>query len=143
MEANIDNAPYIALQNSASPDARRPLKLKGTLVIIGSIVFLISLVALFNINQNHHLEKMQNNMKPSTIESISQPRGIAEGVSAKSNLFLSAITYNWTNAMLSWQRTAFHFQPQQNWMNGMLSSTIIIKTSQIVRLIEKIYNNKL
>lgn len=26
--------------------------------------------------------------------------------------------FNWTNAILSWQRTSFHFQPQMNWMNG-------------------------
>jgi hypothetical protein len=27
---------------------------------------------------------------------------------------------------LSWQRTAFHFQPEQNWMNGTQSLKIII-----------------
>lgn len=26
--------------------------------------------------------------------------------------------YPWTNDMLSWQRTSYHFQPQKNWMNG-------------------------
>ncbi|KAL1816339.1 hypothetical protein DCAR_0520725 [Daucus carota subsp. sativus] len=25
--------------------------------------------------------------------------------------------YPWTNDMLSWQRTSYHFQPQKNWMN--------------------------
>ncbi|TVU01205.1 hypothetical protein EJB05_53332, partial [Eragrostis curvula] len=26
--------------------------------------------------------------------------------------------FPWSNAMLQWQRTGFHFQPQKNWMNG-------------------------
>lgn len=49
------------------------------------------------------------------------PRGVAEGVSAKSVLmFLNPNeTYPWTNSMLRWQRTAFHFQPEKNWMNGI------------------------
>ncbi|RWV97478.1 hypothetical protein GW17_00039729, partial [Ensete ventricosum] len=47
-------------------------------------------------------------------------RGPAEGVSEKSSMGLlrSSPSYPWTNSMLLWQRTAFHFQPQKNWMNG-------------------------
>ncbi|CAN0889827.1 Acid beta-fructofuranosidase 2, vacuolar [Linum grandiflorum] len=45
-------------------------------------------------------------------------RGKFEGVSEKSNgqqrLFRD---YDWENKTLSWQRTAFHFQPEKNWMN--------------------------
>jgi hypothetical protein len=26
--------------------------------------------------------------------------------------------FPWSNAMLQWQRTGFHFQPEMNWMNG-------------------------
>ncbi|XP_058104576.1 beta-fructofuranosidase, soluble isoenzyme I-like [Magnolia sinica] len=49
-------------------------------------------------------------------------RGVSEGVSEKSvKMFLGAEKqYTWTNAMLEWQRTAFHFQPEKNWMNGPL-----------------------
>ncbi|URD84061.1 hypothetical protein MUK42_05466 [Musa troglodytarum] len=45
-------------------------------------------------------------------------RGPAEGVSEKSSVGLlrSSPSYPWTNSMLLWQRTAFHFQPQKNWM---------------------------
>ncbi|XP_052171666.1 beta-fructofuranosidase, soluble isoenzyme I-like isoform X2 [Diospyros lotus] len=42
-------------------------------------------------------------------------RGVAQGVSEKGSGTIP--DYPWTNAMLSWQRTAFHFQPQKNWMN--------------------------
>lgn len=46
-------------------------------------------------------------------------RGAKEGVSEKStgSLIGSGGAYNWTNSMLHWQRTAFHFQPEKNWMN--------------------------
>jgi sucrose:sucrose fructosyltransferase len=27
------------------------------------------------------------------------------------------MAFPWSNAMLQWQRTGFHFQPQKNWMN--------------------------
>ncbi|XP_020083720.1 beta-fructofuranosidase 1-like [Ananas comosus] len=47
-------------------------------------------------------------------------RGPAQGVSEKSTgpiLGSSGTQFPWTNRMLLWQRTAYHFQPQKNWMN--------------------------
>lgn len=83
---------------------------KVIIVTFGSIVFLMSLVALI-INQSGH--NISNNMQE-------LPSGVAQGVSTKSNPSSNfhQVSYNWTNAMFSWQRTAFHFQPQKNWMNG-------------------------
>jgi beta-fructofuranosidase len=54
---------------------------------------------------------------------VAASRGAAEGVSEKSTAPLLGAggalrDYAWTNAMLAWQRTAFHFQPPKNWMNG-------------------------
>ncbi|CAN6235751.1 unnamed protein product [Urochloa humidicola] len=55
---------------------------------------------------------------------VASSRGAAEGVSEKSTAPLlgaggaAVKDYAWTNAMLAWQRTAFHFQPPKNWMNG-------------------------
>ncbi|GJN02218.1 hypothetical protein PR202_ga19548 [Eleusine coracana subsp. coracana] len=56
---------------------------------------------------------------------VAASRGVVEGVSEKTTapLLGGAVVgdyYGWTNAMLSWQRTAFHFQPPKNWMNGPL-----------------------
>ncbi|KAF9616722.1 hypothetical protein IFM89_031998, partial [Coptis chinensis] len=50
------------------------------------------------------------------------PRGVSEGVSEKSfrPLFSDAKSFPWSNTMLSWQRTGYHFQPEQNWINGPL-----------------------
>nr|BCM94851.1 vacuolar invertase 1 [Eustoma grandiflorum] len=46
-------------------------------------------------------------------------RGVAEGVSAKSfpSPVMGVPSFSWTNQMLTWQRTGFHFQPKKNWMN--------------------------
>ncbi|VAH49964.1 unnamed protein product [Triticum turgidum subsp. durum] len=53
---------------------------------------------------------------------VAASRGAVQGVSEKStaSALLGGGAYDWTNAMLAWQRTAFHFQPQKNWMNGPL-----------------------
>ncbi|KAL2641091.1 hypothetical protein AAZV13_06G271500 [Glycine max] len=95
---------------------------RGIFVILLSIVFLVSLVALIMIQGQNYMENLENsNIEITLFSNISKqelPRGAAQGVSAKSNppLF-HKVSYNWTNAMFSWQRTAFHFQPQNNWMN--------------------------
>jgi len=91
---------------------------KGIFVMLCSIVFLMSLLALIMImimiKSQNHSEKFT---ETTPFDSFISPRGVSQGVSPKSNLFHRA-SYNWTNAMFSWQRTAFHFQPQKNWMNG-------------------------
>ncbi|KAJ4957249.1 hypothetical protein NE237_014032 [Protea cynaroides] len=50
---------------------------------------------------------------------ISAPvsRRVDPGVSEKAFPFFSGVGFSWTNAMLTWQRTAYHFQPAKNWMN--------------------------
>ena len=48
-------------------------------------------------------------------------RGPAAGVSEKTSgaqgMLRGGNAFPWSNAMLQWQRTGFHFQPQKNWMN--------------------------
>ncbi|XP_075484363.1 LOW QUALITY PROTEIN: acid beta-fructofuranosidase AIV-18-like [Primulina tabacum] len=46
-------------------------------------------------------------------------RGVVQGVSEKGfrRVGRGGLTFPWTNEMLSWQRTAYHFQPEKNWMN--------------------------
>ncbi|XP_065871286.1 acid beta-fructofuranosidase 1, vacuolar-like isoform X2 [Euphorbia lathyris] len=100
------------------PKLRRPLKVFS--VTLASVIFLISLVTLI-INQAQ--DPSLPTRSPSTPKATSfpepEPRGVAEGVSAKSNpsFFSDKVSYNWTNAMFYWQRTSYHFQPQKNWMN--------------------------
>ena len=59
-------------------------------------------------------------------------RGLTAGVSEKSSRLYSGgagvgtLAYSWNNSMLSWQRTAFHFQPEKNWMNGIYACIYIL-----------------
>ncbi|KAL2329364.1 hypothetical protein Fmac_022791 [Flemingia macrophylla] len=121
MNPDFENATQIPLLNYPSYRETGRRAQKGSLVYIVSTVFLIIMslvaVALIINLQIHEHDKDLNNGK-SLLPLILYPRGVAEGVSAKSSPFLSQkASYNWTNAMLSWQRTDFHFQPQKNWMN--------------------------
>ncbi|XP_012090431.2 acid beta-fructofuranosidase 1, vacuolar [Jatropha curcas] len=115
----MDYSSYTPLPDHPTGNKRRPT-LKVLSAVFASLIFLLSLVTLI-INQSQ-LEPNENHLPPTTKPtsfSNPEPRGVAEGVSAKSNpsSFNNGVSYNWTNAMFSWQRTAFHFQPQQNWMN--------------------------
>lgn len=47
--------------------------------------------------------------------------------------------FKWTNAMLSWQRTSFHFQPQMNWMNGLLPTSTQSQVYEISLLLMYCY----
>lgn len=118
--SDLEHAPYTLLHDRSYPvSPRRPLK--GFAVILASVLFLVSLVALI-LNQSQQPIDTPDNAQGPLPSNISIPlaRGVAQGVSAKSNPSFSGheVSYNWTNAMLSWQRTAYHFQPETNWMNG-------------------------
>ncbi|KAJ8747847.1 hypothetical protein K2173_010056 [Erythroxylum novogranatense] len=124
--SDVEHVPYTALPEEPflagpPPHHRRPLK--GFAGILASVIFLLSLVALI-INQSQEpLPTPNKNESPSTTKdessSTPEPRGVAQGVSPKSNpsFFKDGVSYNWTNAMFAWQRTAYHFQPEKNWMN--------------------------
>lgn len=68
----------------------------------------------------HGGESESDRILDTSLERWTVSRGTAEGVSEKSNgpILGAAPAYPWTNAMLLWQRTAYHFQPRKNWMNG-------------------------
>ncbi|KAK3220998.1 hypothetical protein Dsin_014968 [Dipteronia sinensis] len=116
----------------ACPPANLRRPFKGFALILASVIFLLSLVGLI-INQSQEplpTSPNNDNIPSSSLSSPSSknttsfsgggmPRGVAEGVSAKSNpsQFDQEVSYNWTNAMFSWQRTSYHFQPIKNWMN--------------------------
>jgi beta-fructofuranosidase len=107
-------------------------KWKSGLVIFCGLSVLVSLVA-FNgyegSNGNVTTLKSNEDLKQKTIPSYKYwkpvSRGVSAGVSEKSNRLFTKNNHNngrmlfpWNNTMLSWQRTAFHFQPEENWMNG-------------------------
>ncbi|GKE65901.1 beta-fructofuranosidase, soluble isoenzyme I-like protein, partial [Tanacetum coccineum] len=101
--------------NSSSQRRQRPIALLST-IFVSMLLFSSIIAIVFNHNS-------QENIEPDTSENgLSKPvsRGVSQGVSEKSNFLISSEVdeiYPWTNAMLSWQRTGFHFQPPKNWMN--------------------------
>ncbi|XP_022969953.1 acid beta-fructofuranosidase 1, vacuolar-like [Cucurbita maxima] len=113
--SDLNPPPYTALPDHPppSPPSRKPLNLT-----IATIVSLLLLVSLITLIPDHTASPAATPSPPA----FRLPRGVAEGVSAKSYPYVSdsagsAGSFNWTNAMFSWQRTAFHFQPEGNWMN--------------------------
>ncbi|XP_073101681.1 beta-fructofuranosidase 1 [Elaeis guineensis] len=85
------------------------------------VLFAVSAVSLLGlVSPFYHGGELASDRAPATpLERWTLSRGTAEGVSEKSNGRILGATpvYPWTNAMLVWQRTAYHFQPQKNWMN--------------------------
>ncbi|OWM71834.1 hypothetical protein CDL15_Pgr017717 [Punica granatum] len=107
---------------------RRPYVKEISLGISGLLIIGISIGLLTEKRQNP-LYKNGDDATLSSwngpwppVDAVSISRGKTEGVSEKSNgAFLGTNygpPYPWTNNMLSWQRTGFHFQPEKNWMNG-------------------------
>ncbi|KAK1409204.1 hypothetical protein QVD17_35729 [Tagetes erecta] len=100
-----------------SSQRRRPVVLLSGIFI--SMLLFSSLIAFINQYSDPHVDEFSGDGTSSPGRHIS--RGVSQGVSEKSNIQLSSSDveeiYPWTNAMLSWQRTGFHFQPPKNWMN--------------------------
>ncbi|CAI9273975.1 unnamed protein product [Lactuca saligna] len=100
---------------------RRPFTLLSSIFL--SMLIFSSLIALIlnRHSQPHTVDDETGDRAPAKEAFKPISRGVSQGVSEKSNFQLSSPgaddIYPWTNAMLSWQRTGFHFQPPKNWMN--------------------------
>ncbi|XP_074368511.1 beta-fructofuranosidase, soluble isoenzyme I isoform X2 [Apium graveolens] len=114
--------------SSPSSTHRRPIKIVST-IFLSTLIFSFFIFLLVNPNiivrkqvassKNSNDDDHNTSKSPEMLEPPS--RGVAQGVSEKRFRQATAEpAYPWTNDMLSWQRTSFHFQPQENWMNGPL-----------------------
>jgi hypothetical protein len=110
------------------PDGGRRERSSSTVIpVIVSAVLLLGLAAV-TIFASQNVDGQgavmpAGDVADGRVVDVAASRGVVEGVSEKSNAPLldvagAVLDYGWTNAMLSWQRTAFHFQPAKNWMNG-------------------------
>ncbi|KAI3813034.1 hypothetical protein L1987_17748 [Smallanthus sonchifolius] len=96
---------------------------KATIFFVCAFLSVTFLVALFAGNEHVLPKDLSTNAAPSmaVTPAITTPlsRGVDKGVSEKSfRPFLGAEnSYPWSSNMLDWQRTSFHFQPENNWMN--------------------------
>ncbi|KAJ0466116.1 putative beta-fructofuranosidase [Helianthus annuus] len=104
-------------RHPSSSTRQRPITLLSGIFL--SMLFFSSLIALI-LNQ-HNQPHLDDSRNKESSRAIPVSRGPPQGVSEKSNIELASSDvediYPWTNAMLSWQRTGFHFQPPKNWMN--------------------------
>ncbi|CAN1333327.1 Acid beta-fructofuranosidase [Linum perenne] len=92
-------------------------------------IFVVCLFLAGGFDKSGAVVKMPKLVDPSEINDEPEvgSRGKSAGVSEKSNILLrrgkkvlggeDGEEFPWNNSMLSWQRTAFHFQPEKNWMN--------------------------
>ncbi|ESW29326.1 hypothetical protein PHAVU_002G061200 [Phaseolus vulgaris] len=107
--------------HSPAEPGRHVMK-KGLFISSGLLLLLLSLLA-FNAYYPHSTPPNESEHNPHTVPSSTlKPfsRGVSSGVSQKSTWVLNSNngeSYPWNNTLLSWQRTAYHFQPQKNWMN--------------------------
>ncbi|KAJ4759525.1 Beta-fructofuranosidase 1 [Rhynchospora pubera] len=104
---------------SSPPKTKKALTTTIVSVAIATVI-LFSLVELLPSLPNH-IPEISTDHAENTISDKQIPvsRGSKAGVSEKSTSshLSSSPIYPWTNAMLAWQRTGFHFQPPKNWMN--------------------------
>ncbi|GLT78366.1 hypothetical protein SLA2020_499040 [Shorea laevis] len=121
----VSNPPYIPLPDGTLVARWRPIKVY--LLIVSGLLAIALFVALIGYRGSDNVQP-HGNESGSLASSSKQPgslrplsRGPAAGVSEKANQQFADIgrlwSFPWNNSMLSWQRTAFHFQPEKNWMN--------------------------
>ncbi|CAN6855941.1 hypothetical protein HID58_085418 [Brassica napus] len=88
---------------------RQPIKVHRAVILL-LIALYVTLIVIHNGSASKNCGSDETMTK--------SPAHLA-GVSEKRN-FRKTEPFAWNNTMLSWQRTAFHFQPEKNWMNGPL-----------------------
>ncbi|XP_064947576.1 beta-fructofuranosidase 1-like [Musa acuminata AAA Group] len=114
---------YPPLLASSSPDSSATRRLRVLAVLMA--VLLVGIVSV-DVIVRGRAPRDRTALRPT--DAIPRSRGPADGVSEKSSrsgLSSSATAgvkgpedyFQWTKEMLQWQRTAFHFQPLDNWMN--------------------------
>ncbi|WZZ13019.1 hypothetical protein YC2023_106108 [Brassica napus] len=107
--------------SNSIPETRRRKPTKVHLVVYSGFLLIALYITLIVTHTRPVSTKGANDEK--TVAS----RARLAGVSEKSNEHIWKMSddregeaFAWNNTMLSWQRTAFHFQPEKNWMNGPL-----------------------
>ncbi|MBA0621581.1 hypothetical protein Godav_007188 [Gossypium davidsonii] len=132
----VDTRPFLPVSSHAGSDPtgpsenrRKPMKLQLSIFfVLLTVGFFAALLTSNNRSDNGFVKENEHGSlaSPSSEKQLRPvSRGPAVGVSEKSNRLFAKdnenqLAYPWNNSMLSWQRTAFHFQPEKNWMNGPL-----------------------
>ncbi|XP_050228907.1 acid beta-fructofuranosidase-like [Mercurialis annua] len=69
------------------------------------------------VNQENENAVSKETDEPEIFRSSDVSAGVSEKVEQVICSSSEAQEFQWNDEMLAWQRSAFHFQPQQNWMN--------------------------
>ncbi|XP_015896625.3 acid beta-fructofuranosidase [Ziziphus jujuba] len=120
----VQNSYSSPIDGDRSPVIRRR-SVKEILIVFSGLLMVALLVAIIGGKEpNFHADTNGSLASSRPRPEILRPavsRGVSEGVSEKTNRLNSAgdnvQEFPWNNSMLSWQRTAYHFQPENNWMN--------------------------
>ncbi|XP_047330847.1 beta-fructofuranosidase, soluble isoenzyme I-like [Impatiens glandulifera] len=115
-EHSID--PFTLSPNKPEPTSPPAVFQRRMKVLTGIFLSVLLLACLMALSINQDPENQQSIDKPEPYL-MAPSRGPNQGVSEKTFRDVSGDgqTFNWTNDMLTWQRTAYHFQPEKNWMN--------------------------
>lgn len=121
---------YGSLHDGADqPDRRRRRPIKGLVAVACGLLMVALMAAIFGTKIEHEdptngnvstLSSSTLREQPAAVTVKPLSRGVSAGVSEKTNRLVgreNSAAFPWNNSMLSWQRTAFHFQPEKNWMN--------------------------
>nr|AAD10239.1 invertase [Oryza sativa Japonica Group] len=96
---------------------RKPFKIISAIILSSLLLLALILVAVnYQAPPSH---SSGDNSQPAAV--MPPSRGVSQGVSEKAFRGASGagngVSFAWSNLMLSWQRTSYHFQPVKNWMN--------------------------
>uniref|UniRef100_A0ACD5UCI6 Uncharacterized protein n=2 Tax=Avena sativa TaxID=4498 RepID=A0ACD5UCI6_AVESA len=122
------NAPLLPETNLVEGPRRPPARQKRPSTVLPAIAWtavlllLLSGLVVYRGRRDDGGQQAVARPGDQVVVEVAASRGVAQGVSEKSTgpALLGGGgrgAYEWTNAMLAWQRTAFHFQPEKNWMN--------------------------
>ncbi|PON92960.1 Beta-fructofuranosidase [Trema orientale] len=143
----VDSQPFLSYPSPVDPTSlptsvgqtdRRRRPIKGLVAVVSGLLMVALFAAIIGSKDDprgvdHYegqndvvgsLSKSRDSAAPETFRPASS-RGVSAGVSEKTSRLFSgenSVAFPWNNSMLSWQRTAFHFQPEKNWMNGTFFS---------------------
>ncbi|CAM0912336.1 unnamed protein product [Alopecurus aequalis] len=117
--------PYAYTPLPSSADDRQAsggggLRWRACAAVLAAVVLaVVAVAALLAGSRVDHRSVGGGDVVPAVAMEIPRSRGKDFGVSEKASFAYSADGgFPWSNAMLQWQRTGFHFQPDKNYMNG-------------------------
>nr|BDF83223.1 fructan 1-exohydrolase [Allium cepa]BDF83224.1 fructan 1-exohydrolase [Allium cepa]BDI08467.1 fructan 1-exohydrolase [Allium cepa] len=115
---DLESPPLSSLSPLLSPEESAPRQAKKAyFVSVALMLLMLAGLAAFVFVSGTDV----TGWDPMHRDPIVVDRGVKAGVSMKGSGIgtgmLKVGSYPWTNQMLLWQRSGFHFQPEKNWMN--------------------------